>query len=86
MRPFRYNSGDIVHVGDTIEYSGMEGVVAMIFDGDQVEPKDHPEAEWLVGQFGSGVIIEGPVLGSLLLQEIDNEEDLVLIEAKGVIE
>lgn len=73
----RYQSGEEIRIGDKILYAGEPGQIKFIVD----EVTGDPEKDWLIEEYGPGVMVEEPKFykNGTFVTNTENVEDLFFV-------
>jgi hypothetical protein len=75
----RYASGELVHLGDVVEYDGHRAEIELAVDDTSVDA----DSSWLFRTHGPGVMLREPaVFGRVYLTNVHDDEDLVFVGRK----
>jgi hypothetical protein len=73
---FKYKSGEEIKKGDQVRFHGESGQIEFVAE----ELTGDPEMDWLVKEFGGGVMVREPkVFGHCFLPETEEQEDLEFV-------
>lgn len=80
MGSHRYASGELVQLGDVVEYAGHRAEIELVVDDTAVDP----DGSWLLRAHGPGVMLREPaVFGRVYLASVHDEEDLVFVDRRN---
>jgi hypothetical protein len=71
----KYSSGEDIHPGDRVEYSGVSAIVEFVVAG----PGEGAGLDWYFQEHGAGAMLTDPVVFGRVYVSGDDVEDLVLV-------